>query len=916
MLIATAVIAVMIGFVVVTADFWINWWWFGSVGYRSVLVTRYVDRAVIAALFGVVTGAFFFGNAVFAFRRTRRSPVAGSQSRPAIAERVMLPVVLGASLLVLLIAAGTGWSNWERVLLWSQGESFGHDDPVFGRDVGFFVFALPVFHLVRSLLTWVVFATLIAVALIYGVRLGVNPRRWRETPRLMRTHVLALLGVLVLLIGASFWLASYELAFSDRGFVFGAGYTDATIQRWANVLMALLSVGIAALLVLNAFINRLRLLLGALAAWAVLAIVLTGLLPPAIQGALVQPSEFRRERPYIENNIAETRLAYGVDGVEGRSLSGQAAPTTEELAAQPVTIDNIRLWDYRVILETYQQQQSFAPYYVFLDVDVDRYIVDGTLTQVLLSARELEVDGLPENAQTWTNLHLTYTHGYGLVASPVGEVSRSSLPVYLVGSIPPSGTGALSIERPQIYFGEGNPQWVILNTSEEEFDGLIGEASVTPQPYAGEARGSIDVGGTIGQIFASVYFRDRNIWLSGAVTGDSRLVFRRNIVERAEAIAPFLQYEPDPYLVIADGRLYWVIDAYTTTDRFPHATRHDGLNYIRNTVKVIVDAYDGTITFYRTDVPDPIADAYAGLYDDLFTPIAEAPPSITDHFRYPEHLFDLQTEVFSAYHVTDPRLFYDGEERWAIAQEQVEGQVQQMVPYYVMMTLPEEQAPGLTLIRPFTPGGQQSRQNMTAWMAARLDGPDGGPRLVAYEFPRQAIVLGPRQVEARIDQNPEISSQITLWNQSGSEVIRGNLLVVPIGQGLLYVQPLYLRATNTEAAFPELRRVIVATSEQVVMGSTLGEALAGAVLPPETAGEPPPSDQTAVDGGTGGGEEAPAGDEDLAQQALAAFERGEEARIAGDWAAYGEAQADLEAVLREMAGEATPATMPEATPTG
>jgi uncharacterized membrane protein (UPF0182 family) len=448
---------------------------------------------------------------------------------------------------------------------------------------------------------------------------------------------------------------------------------------------------------------------------------------------------------------------------------------------------------------------------------------------------------------------------------------------------------------------------------------LIGDTGVEPQPYVGEARGSIAVGGTFAQLMAAVHFGDRNIMLSGAVTEASRLVFRRNIVERAEAIAPFLSYEPDPYLVIADGRLYWVIDAYTTTDRFPHATRLEGLNYIRNSVKVVVDAYDGTITFYRTDVSDPIADAYAGLYGDLFTPVAEAPPTIVEHFRYPERLFDLQTEAFAAYHVTDPRLFYDGEERWAIAQEEVGGSVQPMVPYYVTLTLPEEQQPGFTLIRPFTPGGRQNRENMTAWMAARLDGPEGAPRLVTYRFPRQETVLGPRQVEAAINQEPEISAQITLWSQSGSEVIRGNLLVIPIGSGLLYVQPLYLRATNTEAAFPKLQRVIVATNEQVVMRPTLDEALAAVVaLGSEVTGpidETVPGESTSADEGTSEppSGDAPSGDAPsegvLAEQALAAYERGREALARGDWAAYGAAQAELEAILRELAA-AEPAATP------
>ena len=910
MLIAAGVMAAVAAFIVLTAAFWINWWWYGSVGYRSVLVTRYTGQAVAFVVFGVIGTLIFFGNAVFALRRTSRPPQRRSGRVASVGDRLVLGLLIGVSVVVLLLAGSAGRRNWQDIWLFLEGEGFGRTDPVFGRDVGFFIFALPVLHLVRSTLTWVILASLVAVALIYTARLGVDPRNWRQIPGQMRTHLLALLGVLLLLIGAGFWLASYELAYSTRGFVFGAGYTDANVQRRANYLMAFFSIAVAVLLVLNAFVDRLRLLVAAVAAWAVVAIVATVLLPPAIQRAFVEPSEYNRERPYIANNIEATRAAFGLEDVAELPLDGQSVPTADALAANPVTLDNIRLWDYRIVQETYQQNQSFAPYYVFNDVDVDRYLLEDGPTQVLLSARELDVEGLPENAQTWTNRRLTYTHGYGAVVSPVGDVANS-LPVYLVGNIPPNGTGPLTITQPQIYFGEGNLQWVILNTDQAEFDGLIGDAGVEPSPYAGRARGSIDVGGTMGQLFAAVYFGDRNILLSGTLTGESRLLFRRDIVERTREIAPFLSLEPDPYLVIADGRLFWVIDAYTTTDRFPHATRQGEVNYIRNSVKVVVDAYDGTVTFYRTEVPDPIADAYAGIYGDLFTPIAEAPPAIVDHFRYPERLFDLQTEAFASYHVTDPRLFYDGEERWTVAQEQVGGQVQQMVPYYVTLTLPGEQAPGFTLIRPFTPGGRSTRQNMTAWIAARLDGPTGAPRLVAYQFPRQETVLGPRQIEARIDQDPEISAQISLWSQAGSEVIRGNLLVIPIGEGMLYVQPLYLRA-NSEAAFPELRRIIVATSAGVEMQPTLDQALAAVVAPggaDAVAVDPPePSDEPVA-----GGQPSTDTPSDLPGRALAAYERGQEALARGDWQAYGEAQTELEQILRQLA-EGTDAVVAEATP--
>lgn len=922
-LIMAAVIGVIIYVVFVTSAFWVNWWWFGSVGYRSIIVTRYASQFGAFFVFGVVAAAFFLANVILALRRTRAVLAATGGSTGSWIDRILVPLLFLAAAVIFVLAGSIGWSHWNELLLFLHASDFGVEDPVYGRDVGFYVFALPVLRLVRSGLTSLVLITAIAVAITYAVRLGVNPRYIRGVPRLMRTHVLALVGGLLLLIGASFWLANYELVYSERGFVFGASYTDINVQRWSNWILAILSVAVAVLLVSNAWVQRIRLLVAAVAGWAILAAVLGVFVPAVVQEAVVSPSQFRRESTSIANNIEMTRAAYDLDSVEARDLAGTGVPTTADVAANSTTLDNVRLWDYRVIQETYQRNAARAPYYIFPDVDVDRYQFGDQYQQVLLSARELDLDGLPENAQTWTNLHLTYTHGYGLVISPVNGVSRGGQPIYLVSAIPPEPFGGQAIDRPQIYFGESTDGWVILNTDEAEFDGLIGGESGATTPYSGAAAGSIGLGNTFNRLISAVYLRDRNVFLSGAVTGDSRLVIRRDIVDRVETIAPFFSYDPDPYLVVADGRLYWILDGYTSTDRYPNATRYDGINYLRNSVKVVVDAYDGTVTFYRTPTPDPIADAYAEIYDDLFTPISEVPPSIAAHFRYPERLFTLQAQAIASYHVTDPRNFYDGEERWGIAQEDVQGEVKQMEPYYVTLTLPGEQTPDFSLILPFTPSPRrtgQNTQNMTAWMAARTDG-QGGPRLVVYRFPRELSVDGPRQVEARIDQDPDISSQITLWSQSGSEVIRGNLLVIPLESGNLYVQPLYLRATGSEAAFPELQRVIVASADQVAMEPTLDAALAAVLAPedgtastteetqqPETTEPQPPP---ATDGSS-------PGTASLAQQALDAYQRAQVALQNGDWATYGQEQATVEAILEQLAGQAeTPEASPgpEATPT-
>ncbi len=899
MIVTAAIIASMFAIVFGTATFWVNWWWFGSVGYRSVLVTQYIAQALTFLLGGLIGAAVFGGNVVLALRRSRRLRPGGSVQRGV--DRLLLPILLVATAIVFVLAGLATAGRWSDLLLFVNSRSFGVTAPVLGRDVGFYVFALPVLHFVRNALVPLLAATTIAVAVVYVVRLGFNPRNYRRIPDLMRTHLLVLVGGLLLLVAASYWLANYDLAYSDRGVVFGAGYTDVNARRWANWILAVLTGATALLLALNGLVRRMRWVLIALAGWAVLAVLLGVIYPAAVQRTVVEPSELRREARYIAHNITMTRQAQDLDDVITRDLSGGGTPSAADLAAQATTVENIRLWDYRVVRETYAQNHTFVPYYAFDDVDVDRYVIDGQIRQVLVSARELNVEGLPETAQTWVNRHLRYTHGYGVVVSPVGGVSQQDLPAMLVSGFPPNGTGPLAIERPEIYFGERPGDWVVVGTDQEEFTGLSEVAQAGG--YTGAGRGSIGTGNFISRLILATHLQDRNVLLSGSITDDSRVLLRRGVVERAKAIAPFLTFDPDPYIVIDQGRLFWILDAYTATDRYPYATPTRGINYLRNSVKVVVDAYDGTTTFYRTATPDPIADAYGGIFDDLFAPISSVPPGIAAHFRYPEVLFDIQSEIFATHHVTDPRMFYDGDDRWEIPQEEAGGTVQRMEPYYVTLTLPEEQEAGFALIRPFTPGGRQERQNMTAWMAGRADG-TGTTELIVYRFPRQAIVFGPQQVEARIDQEPAISAQITLLDQSGSEVIRGNLLVIPIGDAVVYVQPLYLRASEAPGAYPELKRVIAASNERVVMEPTLAGALAALTAPIADTTLPPPPPDGAAEGPPPEVPEISAAEADLAQQALDAYTRGQAALARGDWTAYGEEQANLEEILRQLAGEA------------
>jgi uncharacterized membrane protein (UPF0182 family) len=623
---------------------------------------------------------------------------------------------------------------------------------------------------------------------------------------------------------------------------------------------------------------------------------------------LVEPSELSRERPYIENNLEMTRAAYGLSEVTNKELTGQAPVTAETLQAHPETLSNVRLWDYRVIRSTYQQLQSFAPYYVFNDVDVEQYTVNDEFRQVLLSAREMDITGLPETAKNWTNQRLVYTHGYGAVVSPVNEVTGSGLPVLWVGNVPPTGEPPLAITQPEIYFGELTTDWVIVDSDQAEFNGLSqGDATTN---FQGEAKGSIKLDGFLPKLMSALYLRNRKVFLSGDINADSQLLIDRDVVGRIEKIAPFLSLDPDPYLVIADGKLYWIVDAYTSTDKFPGSTPTSGINYLRGSVKVVVDAYDGTTTFYRTAAHDPLADAYGKIYPDLFQPISEINPALAAQFRYPEHLYDIQSEIYTTYHVTDPTAYYNGEDRWAIPQEQSDEGTIQMEAFYLALTLPGETDLEVSLIRPFTPGGSTNRQNMTAWMAGQTTD-DGTLRLVAYRFPRQETVFGPQQIAARILQEPEISAQITLWNQSGSRVIGGNLLVIPLDESVIYVQPLYLQATGTSGSLPELKRVIVASNERVVMRPTLDQALAAVVAEgSESSPETPASPSEEVPPPSQAGEEDIAA---LSQQAFDAYQAGQGALQRGDWATYGEQQAILADLLARLAA-ATGAAPAPATP--
>jgi uncharacterized membrane protein (UPF0182 family) len=929
MLIATLVIVGIFVFLSFTAPFWINWLWFGSVGYRSIIVTNYLGVSITFVVFGLLAAAVFVTNVRLAVRNTRdqTKPREGRVSRFSQIALNWLGIVGG-----IVVFFFFGWVSkdfWREVWLALRADDFGVKDPTFGRDVSFYVFTLPVLKGLQSGLFALVAITMIAVAFVYIVRLGIRFRSWGNIPWAMVRHLSGLGAVLLLLVAFGYLVRNYEMVFSTRGVVIGPGFTDVNIVRPLNWLMAFLSL-LAAIGLLSGFVLKNPKWVAALVGgWAFLALILTPLLPVMVQRFIVEPNEFRREEPYIERNIDMTLAGFGLDTVEVTELTGQDPIVPSDLSIDEPPLSNVRIWDYRVVQPVYQQLQSFVPYYEFGDIDVDWYMIDGQPVQVMTSARELNVDGLRENARTWTNRHLAYTHGFGAVVSPVSQVSTDGWPVMMVRDIPVVGPPEITVERPEIYFGELPQDWIIINTDQPEFTGI--DQSMEGGGFEGTPAGSISLGNVFTRGLAALTLSDRNVFISGQITGDSRLVLTRSVVDRAERIAPFLEYDQDPYLVVADGRLVWIIDGYTSSGRFPQATRFEGTNYLRNSVKVVVDAYDGTTTFYRTGIKDPIADAYGEVYGDLFTPISEAPASISSHFRYPEHQFRVQSEVWSTYHISTARSLYDGDDQWIVAQEEIDGAVQTIEPYFVTQALPNETTNEFALTVPFTPGGGQTRQNMTAWFAGTADA-SGQTRLRQYRYPRQVTVSGPMQIDAQIDQDPDISQQISLWNQSGTEVIRGNMLVIPVNDAMLYVQPLYLQSRDSAAAAPKLVRVIAATNDRVVMRPTLEEAIAAlgdesAETVDEIESDVPDevTDETPSEPTTQEPETAPSGDNndlagmteaELANEALAAWDRGQTALQAGDWAAYGEEQERLGLILEALAAAGGASSVPSATPAG
>ncbi|QCI67743.1 UPF0182 family protein [Phreatobacter stygius] len=868
----------------ITGDILVDWMWFSAIGYLAVFWTAFGTKlAVFLAVFAA-TSVILWANGWIAVRQARRATQASSELAPnaAVASppdpfealRHGLPwgpVVAGGAGFLALLVAWVETGNWDVFLRFLYQVPYGANDPLYGKDIGFYLFSLPAYLVIKNWLLVTLFLSVLAAGAIHWVHGGIayDGQRWSMSPAAV-AHGSALLGVFFAVEAWSYGLDRYLLLYENNGVLVGASYTGVHVDLPLLWVLIGLSIAAACAAWTNVWLRSYR-LPAATALFFGVAFVLTGVVAGLFQRMFVKPNELDLERPYIERHITLTRQAYNLDQIVTKAFPAEQDLSFNALQANRATIDNIRLWDRQPLADTYAQLQEIRTYYKFHDLYVDRYWLDGAYQSVIVAAREMKSSLLPPNAQTWVNRHILFTHGNGAVMSPVTSKSAEGLPLLYVRDIPPVADGGPPIREPRIYYGRETSPYVIVKASTPEFDYPRGKDNV----YASyDGTGGVPIGGILRTAIFAHYFNDVNLLLSDYVTADSRIMFRRNIQERIRTIAPFLTLDRDPYLVISDGRLSWIQDAYTTSRYFPYAQPapdHD-LNYIRNAVKVVVDAYHGTVDFYLIDPADPIAATYQRIFPSLFKPFAAMPADLATHIRYPEDLFLIQAQLYQSFHMDVPDVFYNREDLWQFPRQPAARGPAPMVPYYIIMRLPGEAQAEFFLMIPMVPS---RRDNMIAWLAARCDAPDYG-KLIVYEFPKDKLVYGPFQIEARINQNTEISQQLALWNQLGSRVIRGNLLVIPIETSILYVSPLYLRAEH--GYLPELKRVIAAYGENVVMKETLAEALSALFPEPSTAPAP-----LAIRTGT----LAPVSVAKQVQEALDHYHRAMERLKSGDWAGFG-----------------------------
>lgn len=806
--------------------FYTDWLWYQSLGYESVLL-KIISTKLVLFFFGV--GLFLVlaaPNLYLAYNTTSRLRLVNPNVPSHIytsARKVLFWGVVGVTVLGAFFLGRVPSTEWELVLKYLNQVPFGEADPVFAKDFSFFIFSLPAIDFIRAWLVGVMVAIIAVTAGYYYLSSIIRGELFSLTGRI-KSHLAILGAVVFVLIAAGHWLARYDLLYSPMGTVYGVGYTDHNIILPGLVLMTIVALITAGVLAFSAVSGGRKLLIGSVAGWFVLNLLVTSVVPGLVQRLVVEPSELARERSYLADNISHTRKAFGLEDMNVQDHPARGAVDRDIIEANQGTIQNVRLWDEGPLLQSYNQLQFFRLYYDFLAVHTDRYTVDDELRQVMLATRELSANKLPSEAQRWVNRRLQFTHGYGAAMTPVTEVEEGGRPGFFLQDLPP--TGVIKLDRPEIYYGLKSLDYLIVRTRMQEFN-FPGPEGPVYTHYKGD--GGVELNSFFRRIMYAWQFKDINILISGEISSDSLIQYRRTVPERFSTLAPFLMRDREAYSVVADGRLFWIQDAYTTTTRYPYSTPwQDNFNYIRNSVKAVVDAYHGSIVYYVSDPDDPIIQTYQAIFPDLFKSMDEMPEYLTQHVRYPQDKFTIQSQMLLQYHMKDPVVFYNKEDQWSVPVQSSFGQTEVLEPYYIVARLPGEEKEEFLLIQPFTP---VNRHNLVGWLAARSDGENYG-QLTLFRFPTGRHVDGPNQVEARIDNDAVISEQFTLWGQVGSEVSRGILLVIPVGDALLYAEPVFLTPDTLD--FPELRRIILADSRQVVMHQTLDQSVDALVgkLPP------------------------------------------------------------------------------------
>lgn len=919
------VIVVILVLLIGCAGFLTNWMWFDSLGYEKVFWTKFLSQLEI--------GVPVFLAAILLVRiylkSLKKHYFIEVESHEIPDEKRLNKISWGMSVVFgLLVGLTAGASTWMDFRQFANATSFGLKDPLFHLDISFYVFKLAFLTKANNIVLGIVVGVVIITLLYYGILITVRTpdmfewepeepegpetsgenaipftRKYRKKPSEKRTldlnndnmiqllHIasgkLTLLGIVFyLMVAMDFLMRQFDLLHVHTGAVYGAGFTDVNVKLWVYRLIMVLSIVGAVTLCHHMHRKEPKKLVR-----IPIAIVAVGLLGGvvsfAVQNLLVSPDEINKESKYLERNISYTRHAYGLDNIKVEEFPAEQNLNRQAIRDNSQTITNIRINDYEPVQDFYNQTQSIRQYYDFNDVDIDRYNIDGEQTQTYLAAREINESKI---SSTWINRHLKYTHGYGAAVSRVDAVTASGQPDIIVKNIPPESEAKdIDITRPEIYFGELTNDYVIVNTDEQEFDYPNGNEN-SYSTYKGKAGIKLNL---LNRILFSVREGSMKLLVSSNVNSDSRIIINRNIKDRVEKLMPYLSYEKDPYMTVVNGKLYWIVDAYTTSSYYPYSEPYSGevgsTNYIRNSVKVVVDAYNGDTTFYVVDRDDPVARTYQKIYPTLFKDVKEMPEGIRKHIRYPNSLLKIQAGVYTKYHMDQVKVFYQDEDLWDIAHQIYGTEEKEMDPSYFIFELPDEKKAEFINMIPFTP---KSKQNMTAIMMARNDGNRYG-QLLVYKFPKNKTVYGPMQIEAQIDQNTEISKEFSLWNSSGSKYRRGDLFVIPINNSIMYVEPVYLEASNQ--AIPEMKRVIVAYGDKIAYESTLEDALADLFGEDENGGQ-----SQSASASSGKNNSGKSNTKELIQKANEAYENAVNAQKSGNWKKYGDYLDELEKYLNQL----------------